>query len=57
MVRLFIKNFRFKNGYKLAPYYILIKIMAKINNQAYKVRLPKKYYCIYNMVLILLLKL
>ena len=31
--------------------------MAKINNQAYKVRLPEKYYRIYNIVLILLLKL
>ena len=56
MVRLSIKNFRFKNGYKLVPRYIFIKIMAKINNQAYKVRFPEKYYHIYNMVLILFLK-
>ena len=56
MVRLFIKNFRFKNGYKLVPYYIPIKITAKINNQAYRVRLPEKYYYIYNVVLISLLK-
>ena len=50
MVRLSTKNFRFKNGHKLIPRYILIKIMAKINNQAYKVRLLEKYYHIYNMV-------
>ena len=31
--------------------------MARINNQAYKIRLPEKYYRIYNMVLISLLKL
>ena len=30
--------------------------MAKINNQMYKVRFPEKYYCIYNVVLISLLK-
>ena len=56
MVRLSTKNFRFKNGRKLAPYYIPIKITAKINNQAYKVYLPEKYYRIYNVVLVLLLK-
>ena len=56
MIRLSIKNFRFKNGRKLVPYYILIKITAKINNQAYKVHLLEKYYRIYNVVLILLLK-
>ena len=56
MVGLFIKNFRFKNSYKLVPYYILIKIMARVNNQAYKVYLPEKYYRIYNVVLISLLK-
>ena len=56
MVRLFTKNFRFKNGRKLVPRYIPIKIMAKINNQAYKVRLPEKYYRIYNVVLVSLLK-
>ena len=32
MVRLFIKNFRFKNGHKLVPYYIPIKITARIGN-------------------------
>ena len=57
MVRLFTKNFRFKNGRKLVPCYILIKIMAKVGNQAYKVRLPEKYYRIYNVVLVLFLKL
>ena len=31
--------------------------MAKIGNQVYKVRLPEKYYRIYNMVPVLLLKL
>ena len=51
MVRLSIKNFRFKNGRKLVPCYILIKIIIRISNQAYKVRLPEKYYCIYNVVL------
>ena len=56
MVRLFTKNFRFKNGHKLTPYYILIKITAKINNQAYKVRLPEKYYRIYNVIPVSLLK-
>ena len=56
MVRLFIKNFRFKNGRKLVPCYILIKITAKIGNQAYKVRLPEKYYRIHNVVPVLLLK-
>ena len=30
--------------------------MARINNQAYRVRLPEKYYRIYNMVPVLLLK-
>ena len=50
MVRLSIKNFKFKNGRKLAPRYILIKIMAKVSNQVYKVRLPKKYHRIYNVV-------
>ena len=30
--------------------------MARIGNQVYKVRLLEKYYCIYNMVLILFLK-
>ena len=30
--------------------------MARINNQAYKVRLPEKYHRIYNVVLISLLK-
>ena len=56
MVRLFTKNFRFKNGRKLAFRYILIKIMAKINNQVYKVRLPEKYHRIYNVIPVLLLK-
>ena len=56
MIRLSIKNFRFKNGRKLAPHYIPIKITAKINNQAYKVRLPEKYYRIYNVVPVSLLK-
>ena len=31
--------------------------MAKINNQVYKVRLPEKYYRIYNVVPISFLKL
>ena len=30
--------------------------MARIGNQVYKVRLPEKYYCIYNVVPVLLLK-
>ena len=30
--------------------------MAKVNNQAYKVRLPEKYYRIYNEVLVSLLE-
>ena len=30
--------------------------MARINNQVYKVRLPEKYYRIYNVVPILFLK-
>ena len=56
MVRLSTKNFRFKNGRKLVSYYILIKIMARVSNQVYKVCLPEKYYRIYNVVLISLLK-
>ena len=57
MIGLSIKNFRFKNGHKLVPRYIPIKIMAKVSNQVYKVRLPEKYYYIYNIVLVLLLEL
>ena len=56
MVRLSTKNFKFKNGRKLAPRYIPIKITAKVSNQAYRVRLPEKYYRIYNMVPVLFLK-
>ena len=56
MVKLFTKNFKFKNGHKLVPRYILIKITARINNQAYKVRLSEKYYRIYNVVPVLLLE-
>ena len=56
MVRLFTKNFKFKNGRKLAPCYILIKITARVGNQAYKIRLPEKYYRIYNVVSVSLLK-
>ena len=56
MVRLSTKNFRFKNSRKLVPRFILIKIMAKINNQAYKVYFLEKYYYIYNVVLVLLLE-
>ena len=56
MIRLSIKNFKFKNGRKLVPRYILIKITAKINNQAYKVRLPEKYYRIHNVVPVSFLK-
>ena len=56
MVRLSTKNFKFKNGRKLAPRYIPIKITARINNQAYRVRLPEKYYCIYNIIPVSLLK-
>ena len=57
MVKLFIKNFRFKNGHKLISRYILIKIIAKVGSQVYKVRLPEKYYRIYNVVLVLFLEL
>ena len=56
VIRLFTKNFRFKTDRKLAPYYIPIKITSRINNQAYRVRLPEKYYRIHNVVPILLLK-
>ena len=56
MVKLSTKNFKFKNGRKLAPRFIPIKIITKINNQAYKVRLPEKYYRIYNMVPVSLLE-
>ena len=56
MVRLFIKNFRFKNDRKLVPYYILNKIMVKVNNQVYRVRLPEKYYYIHNVVPVLFLE-
>ena len=56
MVRLFTKNFRFKTNYKLVPRYILIKITAKVSNQAYKIRLPEKYYRIHNVVPVSLLK-
>ena len=56
MVRLFTKNFKFKNGRKLIPRYILIKIITKVNNQVYKIRFPEKYYRIYNVVPVLLLK-
>ena len=41
----------------MALYYILVKITARVSNQAYKVRLPEKYYRIYNVVPVLLLKL
>ena len=57
MVRLSTKNFKFKNGHKLAPYYIPIKITAKVNNQAYRVRLPEKYYRIHNVVPVSFLEL
>ena len=30
--------------------------MVKISNQVYKVRLPEKYYCIYDVVSVLFLK-
>ena len=40
----------------MVPRYILIKIMAKVGNQAYKVRLLEKYYRIYNVVPVLFLK-
>ena len=50
------KNFRFKNGRKLVPCYIPVKITARVNNQAYRVRLPEKYYCIHNVVPVSLLK-
>ena len=56
MIKLSTKNFRFKNGYKLAPHYIPVKITAKISNQVYKVRLSEKYYYIYNVVPVLFLK-
>ena len=56
MVKLSTKNFRFKTGRKLVPRYILIKIITKVNNQVYKVRLPEKYYRIYNVVLVSLLE-
>ena len=56
MVRLSTKNFRFKNGHKLLPRYILIKITTRIGNQTYKVRLPEKYYRIHNVVPVSLLK-
>ena len=52
MVRLFTKNFTLKNGRKLVPHYILIKIMARVGNQVYKVHFPEMYYRIYNVVLI-----
>ena len=56
MVKLPTKNFRFKTGRKLAPRYIPVKITARINNQAYKIRLPEKYYRIHDIVPISLLK-
>ena len=56
VVGLSTKNFRFKNGRKLAPYYIPVKITARVSNQAYKVRLPEKYYRIHNVVPVSLLK-
>ena len=57
MVGLFTKNFRFKNGRKLVFRYIPVKIMIKVDNQVYRVRLPEKYYYIYNVVLVLFLEL
>ena len=56
MVRLSIKNFKFKNGRKLVPYYIFVKIIARICNQVYKVYLSEKYYRIYNVVPVLFLE-
>ena len=56
MVRLCTKNFKFKNDRKLAPHYIPIKRITRISNQAYKVRLPEKYYRIYNVVPVSFLK-
>ena len=55
MVKLSTKNFKFKTDRKLVPY-IPIKIITRINNSVYKVRLPEKYYCIYNMVPVLFLE-
>ena len=56
MVRLFTKNFKFKNGRKLVPRYIPVKVITRVGNQAYKVRLPEKYYRIYNVVPVSLLE-
>ena len=56
MIRLSTKNFKFKNGRKSTPRYIPVKITARVNNQAYRVRLPEKYYRIHNMVPVSLLE-
>ena len=40
---MFIQNFRFKPGLKIAPCFIPIKIKNRIGNQAYKIILPIKY--------------
>ena len=57
MVGLFTKNFKFKNGRKLVPCYMPVKIIARVSSQAYRVRLSEKYYRIYDVVLVLFLEL
>jgi hypothetical protein len=42
-VGLSTKNFRFKEGKKLAPRFIPVKVTERIGSQAYKVQLPVKY--------------
>lgn len=43
VVGLSTKNFRFKNGRKLAPTFIPVRIKERIGRQAYRVQLPRKY--------------
>jgi Chromo (CHRromatin Organisation MOdifier) domain/Integrase zinc binding domain len=48
IVGLSTKNFRFKDGHKLAPTYIRVRILERVGKQAYKVALPTKYAKIHN---------
>ena len=43
IVGLSTKNFRFKNGRKLAPTFIPVKVTERIGTQAYRIELPAQY--------------
>ena len=43
IVGLSTKNFRFKNGRKLVPTFIPVKVTERIGTQAYRIELPAQY--------------